>query len=515
MRRPTDRITTWIFWVYLGIFIAVHAAYGVHTAFMPAENDIFGIISVARGLKLMDWSSFHNEFFGAGLPLIIALLPQQHALPIISLLALLGSAATLVATFSLVTQIAGRLWAFPAVVLTSTTPLFVDYAASAGPDAIATGMCMIAFAWLVRETSKRSEARSWVLIGTGVLSGMAGIVRYNVLLLGVGLIVYAALSARPGRRLRAPLLAAAGICAGFLPQVILNLLGGYGPLEIGSAFYVYESALGVNWFDTASIPPENYSSVARVVLDNPRDVVINYLLTLTNYVIPIAALTVAIALRSARQQRIALIALLAATTVYALIVSVASSPRGPIATLPVTAIGLGCVAQSVTMSLPATLGRAKILIGCLAILVVVWPLLREDLFILQAKATRAAERAAVEAELISRGDITDASHILTNDFDLYFTSIPGVLPDRIGGWQDISLNGERTHVTVDLSSVVAFYCDASRRGLSTVLWRESQLAFMDGALSGALNGGSTNSRLLNEGQVGPYELTRLSSEQLC
>jgi len=514
MTSPIAR-TTWAFWAYLAVYVTLQVAYGVRTAFMPAENDILGIMSIARGLTLADWSSFHNDFFGAGLPIIIALLPVQHALAITALLALAGSAVALVALFALVTRLAGRLWALAAVVVTSLTPLFVDYAASAGPDAIALGLCMLAFAWFARETATRPTARPWVLLGTGVLFGLAGLIRYHALILGLGLIVWAALTAPTLRRWRAPLLAAGGIAIGFLPQVLLNLLGGYGPLEIGSAFYVYESALGVNWFDTTSIPPESYSSVMRVVLDHPGAVLTGYLLTLTNYIVPIAALSVALLVTTVHQHRAALIGLLTATTSYALAVSIASSPRGPIATLPMMAIGMAVVADRVSTSLPADMGRRRILIGCLAVLVIAWPLLREDVFLLQEKSKHAAERADTEAALIAMGGISDTSQVLTNDFDMYFTAIPGVQPDRIGGWQDISLNGDRAHTTVDLSSIVAFHCDALSRGITFVLWRDSQLPFMDGALSGALNGGSQTPRLVNVGRLGPYSVTRIASGQPC
>lgn len=515
MVRTTGRLTKWAFWVYLSVYVSLLAGYGMQTSFMPAENDVLGIISVARGLTTADWSSFHNDFFGAGLPITIALVPQQHSLAITSLLALAASAVTLIALFALATQLAGRLWALVAVAVMSITPLFLDYSASAGPDMIALGLCMVAFAWFGREVSTQPGVRTWVLFGTGTLFGLAGLFRYHFLVLGVGLIVWSTLGTNSARRWRAPLVATIGIFVGFLPQIILNLLGGFGPIEIGSAFYVYESALGVNWFDTASIPPENYSSVARVVLDHPREVITGYLLTLTNYVIPIAALTVSTALTSNRQHRVALIGLLAASAAYAFSVSIASSPRGPLATLPMSAVGLAFVAHWVATRLPVDLGRNRIFIGSLTALVIAWPLLRQDMFMLQEKSANAAERADAEASLIARGTITNASQVLTNDFDLYFTSIPGGLPDRVGGWEDLSLNGDQRHRTVDLSSIVAFHCDAQRRGITTVLWRESDLPFMDGGLSGALNGGSVSPRLRNEGRVGPYVVTRLSTGHAC
>jgi len=53
MTSPIAR-TTWAFWAYLAVYVTLQVAYGVRTAFMPAENDILGIMSIARGLTLAD-----------------------------------------------------------------------------------------------------------------------------------------------------------------------------------------------------------------------------------------------------------------------------------------------------------------------------------------------------------------------------------------------------------------------------------------------------------------------------
>ena len=515
MTFEARRLARPVFWILLAAYLAGQLAFAVRTHFMPAENDILGIISVARGLTITDWSSFHNDFFAAGLPILLALLPEPHVLAIAAIISLAFAGLTLLALFGIVARLTTELWALAGALLVSLTPLFVDYAASAGPDVIALGVCTLALAWLTREAMTRQDPRWWVLLGTGLLFGLAGLIRYHTLILGLAVLVWAFLASSGPRRWRPPAIALLGLVIGFLPQIALNLLGGYGPLEIGSAFYVYESALGVNWFDTASIPAEAYSSVVRVIVDHPGEVAAGYLLTLTSYIVPMAALAVAVAVTTDHRRRTVLIGLLTATIAYALTVSIASSPRGPIATLPMVAIGLAVVADQISARLPQTLGRQRILIGCLAVLVIGWPLLREDAFMLQEKAAHAAERAEAEAALVAAGGIVDASEVLTNDFDLYFTAIPGGLPDRIGGWQDISLNGDRAHDTVDLTSIVAFHCDARRRGITTVLWRDSQLPFMDAGLSGALNGGSQTPRLVNTGRIGPYSVTGITSEGDC
>jgi len=78
--------------------------------------------------------------------------------------------------------------------------------------------------------------------------------------------------------------------------------------------------------------------------------------------------------------------------------------------------------------------------------------------------------------------------ILTNDFNLYLTELPGTNPDKIGGWFNISLSGRTPHQDVDLSSVTSFYCDAQRRGLRLVLWSPGSVPGLDPDLEAAFNG---------------------------
>lgn len=511
------------FWAYLALYSAVHAAFLVKTAYLPAENDFLGILAIGRGLDWGNPASFHNDFFAAGLPIVLSVLPAAHVFALSASLSLACAALTLAATYSIVTRLAGRAWAVAAAVVLSVIPVFVDYAASAGPDLIGLGLSMLAIAWFVRESQVRpGAARWWVLSGAGLLFGVAALVRYHALILGVSLLVWSLLAgrdrARGMTRLIAPAWALLGMLVGFAPQMILNVLGGYSLVQTGSAFYVYESALGMDWYTTSSLDPASYSSVLGVVRAYPLQVASGYLTALTNYVLPVAALLTGTLLASrarASATRAVLLALLIATGTYAVVVSIASSPRGPIAALPAMVIGLAVTVYFVSAATEGRLGRAGTATAVLVVLVIAWPMAREDVFLLQEKASAAATRSSVEADVLAQGTVASAGEILTNDFDLYFNALPGNLPDHIGGWQNISLNGNSPHTDVDMSSVVAFQCSARKRGISVVLWRESQPTWADAGLSGALNGASTSSRLINEGRIGPYVVTRIADTGDC
>ena len=66
-------------------------------------------------------------------------------------------------------------------------------------------------------------------------------------------------------RRRGPLALAAvgGLAIGFLPQVVVNLLGGFGPLESDSGFTMYQSVIDINWHATSAIDPGEYESAMR------------------------------------------------------------------------------------------------------------------------------------------------------------------------------------------------------------------------------------------------------------
>ena len=143
--------------------------------------------------------------------------------------------------------------------------------------------------------------------------------------------------------------------------------------------------------------------------------------------------------------------------------------------------------------------------------IVTWPQLKVIAFATAAKSQAAIDRAAIELRVREVGHVTNASQILTNDFFLYFTGIPGYVPDRIGGWENVSLNGREVHQDVSLASVPDFYCSALSKGIDTVLWLPWAVSGVDPALDEALAGNSKDPLLVNAGTIGPYVVTELST----
>lgn len=502
------RLSLWLVTMYLAAYGLVQLAFSIRTQFRPAENDFLGNLNIAHGIDWGDIASVHNGFFGVGLPVTLTVIPDASIFQVAGLLSLLSGMVALVATFFAATRLAGRWWGLAAVVLLSCNPLFFDYFASPGPDLIAIGLTTVGLAVYTNEALRQQVQRPIVLVLTGFLFGVAGLFRVHALILAGGLLLWTLLQGN--QRVRSLLLAATGVAIGILPQVVINLMGGFGLLEADTGFYIYESSLGMDWYKTGSIPRELFVNPVQVILDHPRAFLASYVMAFTNYCIPIATLGVAVLLTKERAARNVVIAMFASTVVFGLAVSAAASPRGPLPILPQAAIGMALVACWLFESTaPGAVAWRRLMVVLLLGAIVTWPQIKEIAFATAAKSQAAIDRAAVELRVREVGHVTNASQILTNDFFLYFTGIPGNVPDRIGGWENVSLNGREVHQDVSLASVPDFYCSALSKGIDTVLWLPWAVSGVDPALDEALAGNSKDPLLVNAGTIGPYFVTEL------
>lgn len=503
--------------VYVVVYGALQLAAAISTAFHPAVNDALGIMAIARGIDWSDLGTLHNGFFPIGLPVVLALLPQGSWFALASLGSLAFALAALAATWIIAARLASAWWALLAVVAVSVDPTFAAYAASPGPDVIALGLATVGIAVYVTEATGRAPTvRWWVLACSGALLGFAGVFRYHAALVGVGLVAWCLLQQR--QRLAAVSAAVAGIAVGYSPQVVANLLGGYGPLANDGGFTMYQSVVDINWLATGSIDRAAYASPLRVILDHPVPFAAAYADSATAYVVPVALAAIAVLVRRRRNAGTVLVSLLVAVVAYALVVSTGNSPRGVLAVVPITAVAIAVIAdRAFALSRDVAPGwqRAVALIA-LAGAVVVVPQARTVLADLTTRQAQERERAAVDAAVVRYGGATSAQQVLTNDFNLYFTDLPGIGPDTLGGWTDISLNGDAPHRDVDLSSVRAFVCGASARGVRLVLWLPANaVPDMDEQLSGALTGATTVTGLRSVGTIGPYQATLVEPGYVC
>jgi hypothetical protein len=210
------------------------------------------------------------------------------------------------------------------------------------------------------------------------------------------------------------------------------------------------------------------------------------------------------------------LSLLVAALAFAAVVSTGNSPRGLIPVLPLAAVGIAIIAQrafDITSEFAPEWQRGTAIAVFLAF-VVALPNLAEDAAAAEGRRNAERTREGVEAAVIQSSSVDDARQILTNDFDLYLTDLPGTNPDKIGGWFDVSLNGRTPHTDVDLSSIPAFYCDARSRGLRLVLWAPGSVPGIDADLDAALNGTWRSPLLRSRGTIGGYLATEIVPDAL-
>lgn len=503
--------------VYLLGYTSLQAAVAVAIGFHPAVNDVLGIVSIAQGIDWSDPATLHNGFFPIGLPVLFAVLPQGSWLAVGTCASLTLGIVALVATWVIATRLVSAWWALLAVVVLSVDPTFAAYVASPGPDVIALGLATAGVAVYVAEATGRGVAvRLWVIACSGALFGIAGLFRYHAALVGIGLLAWCLLR----RERRLPLLGAAlaGIVVGYAPQVVANALGGFGPLANDGGFTMYQSVVDINWLTTGSIDRAAYASPVTVVVEHPAAFAAAYADSAAAYAVPVALVAVAMLVRRRVGVGRVLVSLLVAVAGYALIVSTGNSPRGALAVAPIAAVAVAVIADrafDLTRSVGPSWQRVIALVALAGALMVV-PQVRTSLAELAARQAQERERSTVDQAVTRYGIAETAGQVLTNDFNLYFTDLPGIEPDKLGGWTDVSLNGNTPHRDVDLSSVTGFVCDAADRGIRLVLWSPGNtVPEMDEQLAAALTGTTAVTGLRDIGAIGSYRATVVEPGYLC
>jgi hypothetical protein len=501
---------------YIAVYAVVQWVVAALNGFHPAVNDVIGMFAIARGVEWSDPATLHNGFFPIGLPALLASMPPPSWLSVGTTASIMFGAVALGATWVIAERLTTAWWAVLAVVALSADPTFATYVASAGPDVIALGIAMAGIACYVREATTGRDPRLWVVACSGLLVGAAGLFRYHVAVFSVALIVW---SLAQGRRRSATTAAAvAGIAVGYSPQVIVNLLGGFGPLANSGAFTMYQSVVDINWLTTGSIDPAAYATPLTVITQHPFEFAAAYFQSVTSYAVPIALVATALLVRRRAGTGLVWVSLLAGVVGYAAVVSTGNSPRGALAVAPVAAVAVTALADR-AFDLTRTVGPAwqrAVAVVTLTTALVVAPGVRTVAAGFSTRHAQEDERAAVERAVARYGIADSAAQILTNDLNLYLADLPGLVPDSFGGWTSISLNGTNAHTNVDVTSAQSFVCDAAARGIRVVLWQPGNVVpAMAEDLAAALSGAATVPGLRFIGAIDSYQASTIEPGFLC
>ena len=152
-----------------------------------------------------------------------------------------------------------------------------------------------------REAATRAASpRLGIVFASGLLFGVSGLFRYHTALLAIGLLTWAVL--RASRRGPLVLAAVLGLVLGFLPQVIVNVLGGFGPFATDSGFTMYQSVVDINWHATSGSTRATTRVRSPSSPGSPLEFAGSYLESLQRFAVPVIVVAAAAAARPAQQR---------------------------------------------------------------------------------------------------------------------------------------------------------------------------------------------------------------------
>lgn len=489
------------------------AATGMTAGFHPAINDVLWITDIAAGIDYTQIQSLHNGFFPLGFPVLLDQLSSLDPLAVGGWLSLMSAAAVLALTWWLARTLAGAWPALVALVALSLYPLFFEYAASPGPDMMATALTTAGLCLAVQAT--RLSSRAWLLFGlAGLAVGIGALFRYHAIVMLVGPLVLAA-TLVPRRWGNAVAVITGGL-AGVFAQMLVNLLGGFGPLETEAPFNLYKNAVGLDWYLTATLDRDSFASFTGIIAAAPIDVLMSVAGAAAEFTSILAVVALA-AMMSARRSLV-WVAMLATVTIYVAVVAFGYSVRGQLPVLPIAAVALASVAMMVYRWLRSTSDASSrslaavssgILIGVLLFL----PWLRADLAYIDTRAQVEQQRAAAQLALNQALPSLGTKQVFTNDFDFYLSGLDNVNPRKLGGWGNISMNGRVTQQDLDVTSLPAFLCDAIKHDVRVVLWIPGVATGVAPELESVLAGSSSAPGFIGVGPTGPYRITVLDVQE--
>ena len=480
------RPSTWIFWAYLALYVAFQGAVLVASNFYAYLNDFWFLNQLSERFTGTNIAALQDGFFGYLYPLLLKLIPQPVLLPAAAIVSLIAAAAIIALVYFTASRIVGPGWALVAAWIVSMQPDFFSYATVAGGDALAALTVAIAIWLLATRAIPKSDGQqfdqpsAWIIFTAALLISVGGTVRYHVLMLASVPLAFALL--QPRRRVRLAGMAIAGAAIGFLPQALVNIAAGKGPLFTQQGFNIYRQAVGVDWNTTDKLDPAVYASLWAVASKYPQEFVSGFLTAFANFTFPLLVLSAAAVFAHRTRWNPLLWSFVGGGVIYALTTSLAFSGRTMIAFMPLwgsaAAVSFGLAAEWLR-SLRAndrTLrpGLTGIPIGVLTSSALIWGTLGW-VATNEANAWDRLQlensRRATEEALLQIPGIESMRDVFTNDFNFYTTAIPGYVPNHNGGLVQVSQPATEMATSLDLSSIDALSCSAHKGRIRAFVWR--------------------------------------------
>ncbi len=501
-----------VFPYVLALIIALcQFIFGLKSGFIPANNDVLGVIALADGVNLSQLSSLYNMFYPFLYPLLVHGLPDGDRVAWLGLGSWVLNSVSLVLIAAIAKRLTGSMVASSvAVLILGFLPMCFRYFTTAGPDSLAATLLLASLAFTVLPRSvTRSEGhriRPSLAIAAGICAGLAVTTRQHVLPLALGVLVLLTWN----NRTRVAISAAVAFVLPVAIQALISVSAGRPPLTSSAAFEIFRQVAPFDWYTSGQINPASYSSILTTLLTHQAQFFNEWTTHLGGFVLALTTLGVAAVVSRSRLETRVQRTMFCAGTIYVLFVSLGWSARSDLALAPFLALaGASITAAALSLVPPPQRSFASIIALTIAMIVALSTTLPQGMLELYGRIGQEKSRAALEASLRINAPVDRAIQVVTDDYELFFRSIPGNVPYTPGGWLAVGANGHERRAQLDLRSVESFVCSADRLGLSSSVWLGGRVPHVPVAIEQMLQDGmrpftdlQTTVRSLNAARAG-------------
>jgi len=384
-------------------------------------------------------------------------------------------------------------------------PRVFNYLITPGPDVgtmafFTSGMLL--FITSLTNANLTPKQQLALSISSGFLLGISALFRYHALVASVFFLFSCLMGFWCHRK--NILFSVITLSMVYLPQILVNILTGHGPLETYHAINIFNLVHGVDWFHMDKLMP--LPSASSIIRGAPLLFAINYIRWLIDLgVFAIPPFFYGIITTGNKEKRcgfcVGIFCLL-----YALFFAISASPRAVLLIIPISMLFFVKILFS--SETPLLLKRLALTVTLLFSPFFAY---KDIQYILHSKAERAVLQS-IENFFISN-DIKSAQEVYTCDYDIYFVSLFPYRPLFNGGWGRIATyNYSSFYPELAVTSLQNFYTDCIRLGVKYVVLNElaSDLAAFLGDL---YNGSILDNRYKLSFEIGGRKIYRIVAQE--
>jgi hypothetical protein len=463
------------------------ALVGVYIHHYASGNDLWDNHYLAMAMNFSDVKSLYDGFFPIGYSLILKALAGEHfpvyaAFYINVVLALClfmtvawylrrtttnppaGGASKFPEGWNLGGEFGQLGFLFPLwLVLFLLYPRSFRYLITPGPDMAASALFTIGmviqlarFKGAATGNGPRHEALQCVL--SGLMMGFAALVRYHAFPASFFLLFVLFAGMKKYRKMT--VVSGIAVLAAYLPQVIVNILSGHGPLETYHALNLYNLVYGVNWYhmeDVIPLPPAK-----NIIFGAPLVFLKHYarwFVELAIFALPPLVYGI---LEKKENKKIGF-CVAGFCGLYAVLFGISASPRAVLFLIPVSLLFFVKIFATPGLSKRTKAIVMWVSLGCACLF------LYKDVLRVGLCKNNLETYKKIEAFLIGHG-VKNAQETFTCDYDLYFTSLFPFRPLFNGGWGRIATyKYSEYYPELSVASRDRFYNDCIRQKVRYVI----------------------------------------------